>query len=246
LLPYPQFTAVNVPANQGYSFYHALQARYEKQFAAGLTANVSYTWSKLIGGLNYLNAGDAMPERVINPSDRTQRLVINWIYALPFGRGQRWLKSTPFLSSAIGGWQLQGVYTRQSGPPLGFGDALLQPGETIANVALPAGQRTVQHWFNTAAFVTASSQQLASNLQILSSQFSTVRGDGVHQFDLSVLKDTRVKERATIEFRAEAYNAFNTPMFGAPSTSPTSTAFGAVTTQFSYPRTIQIALKILF
>ena len=246
LLPYPQFTGVNVPTNQGYSFYDALQARFEKQFAQGLTANVSYSWSKLIGGLDYLNAGDVMPERVINPSDRNQRLVINWIYALPFGHGQRWLKSTPFLSTLVGGWQVQGVFTKQSGPPLGFGDALLQPGETLANVALPAGQRTVAHWFNTAAFVTASSQQLLDNLQILSSQFSGIRGDGIHQVDLSVIKDTRIKERFTLQLRGEAYNALNTPMFGAPNTTPTSTAFGAVTTQFSYPRTIQIALKILF
>jgi hypothetical protein len=90
-----------------------------------------------------------MPERVINPSDRTQRLVIYWIYALTFGHGQRWLESAPFVSTLVGGWQLQGVFTRQSGPPLGFGDALLQPGETLANVALSASQRTVTHCFNT-------------------------------------------------------------------------------------------------
>jgi hypothetical protein len=68
--------------------------------------------------MNYLNAGDVVPERVINPSDRTQRLVINWIYALPFGHGQHSVKSTPFLSTLVGGWQVQGVFTRQSGPPL--------------------------------------------------------------------------------------------------------------------------------
>jgi hypothetical protein len=79
--------------------------------------------------------------------------------------------------------------------------------------------------------VKASSQQLLDNVQNFSSQFSGIRGDGIHQVVLSVIKDT---------LRGEAYNAFNTPMFGAPSTSPTSIAFGAVTTQFSYPRTIRL------
>ena len=102
-----------------------MQVRYEKRFKTGLTMTVSYAWSKLIGGLSYLNAGDLMPERVISSSDRTQRLALTWIYALPFGHGQRWASSTPVLSTLIGGWQLQGVYTRQSGPPLGFGDAII-------------------------------------------------------------------------------------------------------------------------
>jgi hypothetical protein len=222
-----------------------MQVRYEKRFATGLTATASYSWSKLIGGLSYLNAGDPMPERVLSTADRTQRLAVTWIYALPFGKGKHWVSSTPVLSTVIGGWQFQGVYTRQSGPPLGFGNAILTC--PISQVALPNDQRTIGQWFNTSCFNRTSSQQLANNLITLSSLFSGVRGDGIHQVDLSMLKNTRLREGINLEIRAEAYNAFNTPMFGPPNTSsPTSTAFGTVTAQFSTARTIQLAAKLIF
>ena len=245
LEPYPEFTGVSEPTSQGYSFYNALQVRYEKRFKTGLTATASYSWSKLIGGLSYLNAGDPMPERVISGSDRTHRLALTWIYALPFGHGQRWANSTPGLSTVIGGWQLQGVFTFQSGPPLGFGDALLTC--PASQIALSGDQRSIGEWFNTSCFNRTSSQQLANNLITLSSLFGSVRGDGIRQFDLSLLKNTKLREGLNLEIRGEAYNAFNTPMFGAPSTSsPTSSAFGTVTTQFSTARTIQLAGKIVF
>jgi hypothetical protein len=244
LEPYPEFTGVSSATNQGYSFYNALQARFEKRFKSGLTTNVSYSWSKLIGGLDYLNSGDPMPERVISSSDRSQRLVISWVYALPFGPGQRFVSSTPVLSTVLGGWQLQGVYTRQSGPPLGFGNAILTC--PLSQIPLSGSQRSVSEWFNTSCFNRTSSQQLSDNLVNLSSLFSGIRGDGIYQFDLSVLKNTRLREGVNLQIRGEAYNALNTPQFSPPTTTPTSSAFGTVTTQFSTPRTIQIAAKIVF
>ena len=245
LEPYPEFTGVSMPTNQGYSFYNALQVRYEKRFKSGLTGTVSYSWSKLIGGLNYLNAGDPLPERVISSTDRTYRLVVTWIYALPFGRGQRWANATPVLSTLVGGWQLQGVYTKQAGPPLGFGNAIVTC--PLNQIPLSGSQRSINEWFNTSCFNRVSSQQLANNLITLSSYFSGIRGDGIYQMDVSLLKNTRLREGLNLEIRGEAYNAFNTPQFAPPSTSsPTSTAFGTVTTQFSTARTIQLAGKLVF
>jgi hypothetical protein len=240
LEPYPEFTGVSETTNQGYSFYNGLQARFEKRFKSGLSTNVSYSWSKLIGGLDYLNPGDPMPERVINSSDRTQRLVISWVYALPFGTGQRFVSSTPVLSTIVGGWQIQAVYTKQSGPPLGFGDAILTC--PLNQIPLSGSQRTVNEWFNTSCFNRTSSQQLSDNLITLSSAFSGIRGDG----EFSVLKNTRLAEGWNLQIRGEAYNGLNTPQFSPPTTSPTSSAFGTVTTQFSTGRTIQLAAKIVF
>ena len=244
LSPYPEFTGVSVPTNQGYSFYNGLQVRYEKRFKTGLTTTVAYSWSKLIGGLDYLNPGDPMAERVISSSDRPQRLAITWIYALPFGRGQRFVHSTKVLSDVIGGWQLQGVYTKQSGPPLGFGNAIITC--PLNQIPLSGSARSVNKWFNTSCFNRVSGQQLADNLINVSSLFSGIRGDGIYQFDLSVLKNTKLREGLMLEIRGEAYNALNTPQFSAPTTTPTSSAFGTVTTQFSTPRTIQLAGKITF
>lgn len=244
LEPYPEFTGVSMPTNQGYSFYNAMQVRYEKRFKTGLTGTVAYSWSKLIGGLDYLNAGDPMPERVISTSDRTYRLAITFIYALPFGRGQRFANSTPVLSTLLGGWQLQGVYTKQAGPPLGFGDAILTC--PLSQIPLSGSARSVNQWFNTSCFNRVSSQQLANNLVNLSTSFAGIRGDGIYQMDASLLKTTKLREGLNLEIRAEAYNSFNTPQFSPPTTTPTSSAFGTVTTQFSTPRTIQLAGKFTF
>jgi hypothetical protein len=245
LQPYPHFTGVSRDENQGYSWYHSMQVRLEKRFASGLSTSVAYTWSKLMDATGFKNAGDPLPEEVISASDRTQRLVVTWIYALPLGRGKRWASSTPVLSTLIGGWQLQGVYQGQSGPPLGFGDAIFTG--DLKSVSLPGNQRTVDRWFNVdAGFERSSAKALASHLRAISTRFGGIRGDGINQFDLSVLKNTRLKEGVNLELRAEANNALNHAQFNIPNTTPSSTAFGRVTAEFSMPRTTQIALKLVF
>jgi hypothetical protein len=234
LRAYPHFTGVSVDTNQAYSWYHSLQARLEKRMAAGLTSSVSYTWSKLMEARTYLNAGDPRPEEVISDQDRTQRLAVTWLYELPFGRGKR-----------FGGWQVQGIYTAQSGPPLGFGNAIFTG--SLASVALPNSQRTVERWFNTdAGFNKVSAQQLANNLVTLSSRFSGIRGDGGNNWDMSLIKNTTITEKIQLQLRGEAINALNHPQFLPPNTTPTSSAFGQVTDTWTWPRVIQFGLKVLF
>ncbi len=245
LLAHPQFTGVSRDENQGYSWYHSLQLRFEKRFASGLSSTMAYTWSKLMDATSYKNAADPMPEEVISSSDRTHRLVVTWIYALPFGRGQRWVNSTPVVSTLVGGWQLQGVYTGQSGPPLGFGDAIFTG--NLKDIVLPGSERTVDRWFNVdAGFDRNSKNALASHLRTISTRFAGIRGDGINQVDLSALKNTRLKEGVNLELRIEANNALNHPQFNTPNTTPTSSAFGRITSEFSWPRTTQIAAKIVF
>ena len=101
--------------------------------------------------------------------------------------------------------------------------------------------------FNTGAgFVRAPGEQPGSNFRYWPSRLSDVRGDGANLFDLSALKNFRIKERATAQFRAEFLNAFNHVNFNNPNTNPTSSAFGQVTSQKGYPRRIQLGLKFLF
>jgi hypothetical protein len=73
-----------------------------------------------------------------------------------------------------------------------------------------------------------------------------VRADGTNMWDLSVMKNTRFKERYNIQFRAEFLNAWNHPNFAGPNSSPTSSAFGQVTSQRGYPRRIQMMTKFIF
>jgi hypothetical protein len=77
--------------------------------------------------------------------------------------------------------------------------------------------------------------------------FSTIRASRQNNADLAVFKNFRVKERMTIQFRAESFNALNHPRFGDPTTNPTSGSFGTVAkSQLNQPRIIQVALKMNF
>lgn len=247
LRPYPQFTGITAAMNAGFSWYHALQLRTEKRLSAGLTAQYSFTWSKFMQATSYLNPTDPQPERVISDLDRPFRHVLAWIYELPFGRGKALTVSgNKVLSTAVSGWQVQGVFTYQSGQALGFGNALLLPGMTMTDVILPAGQRSVGQWFNVGAFNRNSSQQLASNIVTLSSAFSGIRAPVVSNWDLSAIKNTRVRERWQVQFAAQFINALNHPQFTPPITTPTSTAFGQLTGSYNWQRIIEFGMKVAF
>jgi hypothetical protein len=245
LRPYPQFTGVTVTNNDGYSNYHSLQTRLERRFAAGYTLMTSYTWSKFMEGTGYLNETDPQPEYVVSDQDRTHRLVASGIWEFPFGRGKRFGASVPKSVHAIfGGWQAQGIYQYQSGPALGFGNAIFF-GDLKA-VPL-SGNQTIQRWFNTdAGFERSASRQLASNIRYMPSRFSGIRADGINNWDLSVIKNTYFGERTYLQFRAEFLNAFNHTQFSPPNTTPSSTAFGTVTETAQMPRLMQFGLKLIF
>jgi hypothetical protein len=251
LRPYPQFTGntpVGADENIGYSWYHSMQVRIERRFSAGLNASMSYTWSKMMEATGFLNATDPRLEEVISNQDRTHRLVVTWLYELPFGRGKPWANSANAVVSRLaGGWQIQGIFTAQSGAALGFGDAIFIG--DLKNIPLPKDQRNVDRWFNIdAGFDRVNANQRVSHIREMPSRFSGIRSDGPNNWDLSVLKNTQVRERLTIQFRAEAINAFNHPQFtpGSVNTTPTSTAFGRTTIEFAWPRVIQFGLKALF
>jgi len=246
LKPYPQYSGVSSAQNVGYSWYHSLQIRTEKRFSAGLNASLSYTWSKTMEALSYLNSTDTNLEKVISSQDRTHRLAVTVMYELPFGRGKRFHgPSHAIVSKTLSGWQVQGIYTGQSGAALGFGNAIFVG--DLHNIPLPKDQRNVDRWFNIdAGFNRNTATQLASNIRTLSSRFSGVRADGPNNWDISFIKNTRISEVTQLQFRAEAINALNHPQFTAPNATPTSTAFGTVTGEFAWPRVIQFGLKLLF
>ncbi len=245
LRPFPQFTGVSADVNQGYSWYHSMQLRYEKRLSAGLSGSLSYTWSKLMEARTFLNATDPMPEEVISDQDRTHRLTLTWLFELPLGKGRRWGGSNHVVAAVIGGWQVQGIYSAQSGGALGFGNAIFFG--DLKKIPLPDSERSVERWFNVdAGFERSTALALSSNIQVFPSRFNGIRGDGVNNWDLSVIKNTSIKEGVQLQFRGEAINAFNHPQFTAPNTTPTSTAFGTVTNEFSWPRVIQFGLKLLF
>jgi carboxypeptidase family protein/TonB-dependent receptor-like protein len=240
----PHFTGLTSTTYDGYSTYHALQVRTERRFAAGWSVNAAYTLSKSMEALGRLNGFLSPLEYVVSASDRPHRFAASGIWELPFGRGRRFLASpSGMVNHLLGGWQVQGIYTFQSGEALGFGNALFTG--NVEDIALPSSQRTPERWFNTDGFERSPARQLAFNFRTLPTRLREVRGDGISVWDLSAIKRTRVRG-FDVQYRAEFLNAFNHPMFFNPNTSPTSTAFGTVTGQKAHGRRIQMQLKILF
>lgn len=245
--PYPQFTGVTISNNLGYSWYNALQTRFEKRMAQGFTTLVTWTWSKFIEATSYLNSFDAAPSAAVSAQDRQHHLNITGLYQLPLGRGMRWGTRAPGVAGKlISGWQVQGIYQFQTGAPLGFGNFLLLPGETLQNIPLAANQRSISQWFNTAAINRVSAQQLTDNVITYSTQFSGVRAPSLNNLDLSAIKNTNITEHVRLQFHVDFINAINHPQFSAPNTSPTSSAFGTITSAAQWPRTVEFGLKVLF
>jgi hypothetical protein len=245
LRPYPQFGNISYNEPSGYSWYHAMQNRLEKRFSRGWTFQLSYTWSKTMEAVEFLNPTDARPYESIAPLDRPHRFVASGIWEIPVGRGRAFAGRAPgIVDFFIGGWQLNGIVQKQSGPPLGFGDVwTLFTGDTD-DIVLPKSERSVDRWFNVnAGFNRNNSQQLASRIRTSPLRFGNIRGDGQSRWDFSAIKSFRITEQARVQFRAECLNAWNHPNLGTPNTTPTSSAFGTITSQ-DVPRSWQFSLKV--
>jgi hypothetical protein len=247
LRPYPHFDTVNTTTNEGKSWYNAMQVRVDRRFANGYTIGINYTYSRFEEATEFLNGADPGPWRGISSEDTPHRLAISSLVELPFGRGRRFASdASPVVDVLIGGWQFGAIYAYQSGQPLTWGNILFT-GNTD-DIDLPSSERTLARWFNTdAGFNKVTAQQLASNVRTFPLRLDNVRRQEINNIDLSVIKNTAIG-RTTLQFRAEALNAFNHPYFPAPNVTPTAAAFGQVSgsTQENYPRRVQVMVKFLF
>jgi hypothetical protein len=245
LRPYPHFGNLSAIVPEGYSWYHSLQLRTERRMKNGISFQASYVWSKYMEAVDFLNAGDERPSRVLSDSDRPHRISASGIWEIPFGRGRRFASSMSRKTDLVaGGWQLNGVAIVQSGPPLGFGNAILLT--DLNSIRLSGEQRSVERWFATEGFVRDASRQLQSNLRQTPLRFGQVRGDGQRAWDWSLFKTFTVTERVRVQFRAEIYNSFNQASFAAPNRTPTSGAFGTVTDTQSEAKNWQFSLFVKF
>ncbi len=248
LTPYPQFTGVTATDFQGYSWYNSLHTRLERRFANGFTVQGVYGFAKQIDATSYQNSADARPTRSISSLDRTHNLAFSGIFELPFGRGKPVFGQAGRVVNAIlGDWQVGAIYHFTSGSPLSFGNVIYYSGD-YSRIPLPAGQRTVDRWFNTdAGFEKATNKQLSSNIRTFPLYLGNVRSDYVNNWDLDLIKTVKIRERYSLQFRGEFLNAFNHPSaFAPPNTTVTSTAFGTVTSQYSNARIVQMQAKFVF
>lgn len=255
LYSYPQYTSATGLDSWADSIYHAGILRVEKRFSQGLSLLASYTYSKLIdnnlgnGGNSFADSGDnsvqnwdnLRAERAVSTSDLPQRLVMTASYELPFAK-----QSSPVVRGLFAGWQLNPILTLQSGnvisvtanaPAFGGGRPNL-----IGNPAVD--NPTVDNWLNRSAFSLIAPFTYGNAPRNL----PTVRTDGMQNLDLSVLKNFKLKERYTVQFRSEFFNLTNTPTFGSPASNVSAGNFGTIRSVATNtgPRSIQFALKFLF
>ena len=243
LVPYPQFTGITLQAtNAASSYFHSMDVRLEKRYSKGLTVLANFTYSKLIAQDNYKNATDLVPEKRVAGDDRPLRFILSGSYEMPFGRGKKFDTHSRIANRIVGGWVLNAIYTNQIGAPLTFGSGIIFLGGPLnnnphpSNLDLPA--------FTTTSFERNSANVLASNINTLGTRFGNLRQDGADNVDLSMIKDTAITEHVKLQFRFEAFNAFNRPEFDAPNLTPTNAGFGKITNQPNLPRGIQMALRL--
>ena len=247
LRPYPQFTGITSTFPAGYSYYHSLQVAAEKRMSKGLSFQLSWTYSKFMEATAYRNETDSVLEEVVSDLDFTNRFVLSSIYEFPFGKGRRWGAAMPYIANAVlGGWQMQGWFEGQTGDALGFGNAIFNG--RLQDIELPVSKRRAERWFNTdAGFNRNSAQVLANNIQTLSTRFTGVRADGINNFDISMFKNFKIKERFNAQFRFENFNALNHVQFAGPNVAPINAAFGSITGEKGHgQRQITLGFKLLF
>jgi hypothetical protein len=252
--PRPQFTQLTFAGTFGVSDYHALVASLEKRFSGGLTFLGGIGWQKSTDLASYTafesNLGqytyaDFMKDHAVSDFHRAVRFTGSFNYQLP-GPKQGVVRY------ALGGWQLNGIITLQTGAPLnvtdGFDNSLTNIGgdrpNIIGNPKLddnrPRGER-IQKYFETGAFV-ASPAGTFGNLGR-----NTLRGPAYANMDLSMFKAFPMPfaESHKLEFRAEFFNSINRVNLGNPNTNLTNALYGRITSA-NDPRIIQLGLRYSF
>jgi hypothetical protein len=264
LKPYPEFTGITQSDPSGFSSYNALQISVQKRFSHGYNLSASYAKSRSLDAISFLNAGDAKPWYGVSNGDYPQMVALAGIYELPFGRNKPFFAAThSWVDALIRGFQIEGTYRIQSGQPLTFNNAnaVIRPGMSLSQLG-DTSNKSYNNWFNTRVFLNArdttltgpanpagdgtagySSTSLQSNLRSYPLRFNNVRQDYQNVLNIGAMKKFILRERFNMVARAEAFNVMNHPIYNAPSTDPSSTAFGRVTGFGNTSRVLQFAIE---
>ena len=249
---YGTFQSVNGVVN---SNYNALTGKLSQRLAKGLTSLVSFTWSKAIdigSGLrpslltngSPLNFYDFTSNRGLSDFNVGRRFVASVLYELPFGKG-----SSGLINRLAGGWQVGSIITMADGTPINVGN--IGDVTTTENSSLPdatgispvPSNQTAQQFWNIAAFNTTNP---ALNFRYGTTARNVLFTPGTVNWDFSVIKNTQIRERQSLQFRFEAYNFANHPNWLPGSTNPNAPATFRVITQAKTMRVMQVALKYSF
>jgi hypothetical protein len=249
--PYPEFSGITYIQNAANSNYHSMQVRLEKRYSSGLTFLGAYTWSKALGDASTLNE-NAIRNPRCNPCekgrlnfDTRHRFVGSYNYELPFGPGKRFLSSGA-AGMLFGGWVLSGITTFQTGFPLtvitgrdaqNTGSGNLP--DRVLSVDPNPSDRTINSWVPRAAFVENQQYKFGNAGR------GIIDSPGINLWDVSVIREFRVRETMKLAFHADFFNIWNHANFGFPVVNLASAAFGTISSA-GEPRDIQFGLKFMF
>jgi len=258
----------------GNSNYNSLQLTLRKRFSYGLALQGSYTWSKSLSnepesastGVYFgQNSNDANnPDQQYGPTtfNRPNRFIFNYQYQFPLGN------RTGVAGKLLKGWSLAGITTVQSGPSMNIFDntaGTIYGTSTNARVQMCSGATydsiktsgRIQDrlggnsggpgYFNKSAFCAAPTGGIYGNgTGFGNAGVGIISGPGQFNWDLTLVKETTIREGHSLQFRTEFYNAFNHPQFANPTNQRSSAAFGNITATSVNPRIIQFGLKYIF
>lgn len=252
----PNLTNVTYRTNYGDAKYHAFQTRITQRYAKGLTASLAYTWSHYLGDGGNINGGGNAPPQDARcyrcewgsmPEDRRHVLVLNHVYELPFGAKRTYLNKG-WLGQLVGNWNLTGIWSIASGEHFtpGLASAVSNSagggGERpnrIANGNLDSGQRTIDRWFDTAAFAVPAQFSFGNAGR------GILVGPRNFNVDAGIHRDFPIREAMRASFRWEMFNAFNHPNFGTPNATIGNAQAGQISGTAA-ARVMQAALKLVF
>jgi len=243
LRPYPGYADIYQFVTGANFIYNSMQVQVKKQMAGGGLLNVAYTWSKArtdANAYNYqpMNSYNLRGDWGPSSYNRNHVLVFSYVYPLPFWKtGREWYKV------ALGGWQVSGVTTLQTGLPFNLSLPSDVAGTGLSNqrpnlVGDWHGSTRTQY-LNPAAFALPTAGTFG-NLGAYALYYPFF-----NNWDVALQKNFRVTERVNTAFRAEFFNIPNHLSYTALSTTFTSATFGQVTGATD-PRTMEFALRFSF
>src|SRR5215510_1071368 len=196
---------------------------------------------------SYMNYYDRDSDYGPSGNDIRHRFTISSVYELPVGRGKRYLPKGP-LGLIAGAWSVGVLGLMQTGPPTTVTtqtnttnafSAGAQHADMLRDPNLRSSERSLSRWFDTSAFAQPAAFTFGTSGR------GVIRGDGVVNFDLSLLKNFFFAEQKGFQFRLEMFNAFNHPDFGLPSATLGLPGFGVVSSARA-GRNIQAGLRLVF
>lgn len=270
--PYPNFGRIQLVDNGGRGNYNSLGMKLTKKYSNGLSALVSYTWAKSIDETSGIrvNDGDTLfpqnsycmrCERGYSSFDTRHRAVTSVLYDLPVGKGRSMSIDNPVLEAIAGGWQVGSIFTLSTGFPLTVtsGSDRSNTGAGFDRPDYNAGidpnlpNRDPQRWFNPAAYTVQAFGTFGNVGR------NTLISPSIFGWDFSTLKNFRITEGHTLQFRFEAFNFPNHPNWGNPDTNVGQIQrdaagnitngggnFGVIGGTRTNMRNLQFALKYIF